>query len=225
MPVRNLLGQNFGRLTVVAREENSRGRNARWRCECVCGGTTIAQSINLTSGDTRSCGCLQKELLAQRNTTHGGAATRLYNIWHSLKGRCYNPNALAFFNYGGRGISVCDAWRHDFIAFRDWALTTGYSDNLTIDRIDSNGDYEPSNCRWATREQQNKENNRRLRAVIRNDTDFYPRITASADATGVSKSNIHHALKGKTKSAGGSRWRYATQDDLDVISEARKDSV
>lgn len=98
------------------------------------------------------------------NYKHGMRHTRLYNIWRSMNQRCYNTNTINYERYGGRGIRVCDEWRHDFVAFRDWAVANGYTDNLTIDRKDANGNYNPSNCQWATYKEQanNKRSNRLL---------------------------------------------------------------
>ena len=102
-------------------------------------------------GLTKSCGCLNSELARQRAKTHGLSNERIYKTWQNMIYRCENKNYIEFARYGGRGITVCDQWRNDFMAFHNWAMSNGYQDDLTIDRIDVNGSYEPSNCQWLTR--------------------------------------------------------------------------
>lgn len=141
----DLAGQKFGRLTVLE-FAYVKNRNSYWKCICDCGNIYTVEGQHLKNGHTKSCGCIR----------HGKSNTRLHKIWTGMKDRCYNKNCKDYSRYGGRGILICDEWRNDFMKFYTWAIANGYSDELSIDRIDVDGNYEPSNCRWATLAKQNR---------------------------------------------------------------------
>lgn len=162
----DLTGQTFGRLTVLRREGSDHRNEALWLCECSCDSHNriIATGHNLRSGHTQSCGCYWREQTRKANTTHGDTGTRLHGIWKQMRDRCYRQTNKAYPQYGGRGIVMYPEWQNDFATFREWAYANGYNDTLSIDRIDVDGIYEPSNCRWATRVTQNR--NKRSNRVI-----------------------------------------------------------
>lgn len=166
----DLTGQRFERLIVLEKAKSDNCGHTRWKCKCDCGNITVVNGCDLKRQKIKSCGCLHKQItkiVAMNNKKHGKSKTRLYKIWSGVKSRCYYQKNIEYMNYGGRGIKVCNEWlnkENGFMNFYNWAINNGYKENLTIDRIDNNGNYEPNNCRWITYIEQ--ENNKRNNTLI-----------------------------------------------------------
>lgn len=164
MSYKDLTGQKFGRLTAL--EKVSFSGAAKWKCLCECGNTVVVLGRSLSFGNTKSCGCLNKDV----HIKHGGSYDALYATWNNMINRCENPNNSIYKYYGERGISVCNQWK-DFNNFKQWANITKLNDNLTLDRIDVNGDYCPENCRWVSKKVQ--ANNRRSNLLFTKDNETH----------------------------------------------------
>lgn len=149
----DLSGRRFNNLIVIKRAYVKNGL-IYWECLCDCGKTTYVSGGNLRSGQVKSCGCLRHK--TSYNRRHNMSKTKLYKIWAGIKNRCYNAKLASYKNYGGRGIRMCDEWIDTPDVFFDWALSHGYEDNLSIERIDVNGNYCPENCTWIPKEDQAK---------------------------------------------------------------------
>ena len=163
----DLTGKRFGRWTVIKKSRKD-GHIQMYLCKCDCGNIAEVAQSNLTRGKSKSCGCLQKEQARDRFTTHGKRRTRLYTIYANMKLRCYNKKNKSYKLYGERGITICNEWlgEHGFENFYEWSVKHGYADNLSIDRIDVNGNYEPSNCRWVNTEVQSNNQRKTIRINI-----------------------------------------------------------
>lgn len=179
-------GERFGRLVVI-NEAEPYNRHRYFLCKCDCGNEKSIPMDNLRRGKAKSCGCYALD----KSSTHRETHTRLYHIWKTMKQRCYYEKHINFRDYGGRGISVCEDW-HQFESFRGWSLSNGYNDFLSIDRINVDGNYEPSNCRWATMKQQ--QNNRRSNSLITYNGETKT-IQEWSELLGIKKTTLRYRLK------------------------------
>lgn len=200
MKIIDVTGQKFGKLTVVKRV-GTKHRQSLWLCKCDCGNVTEVILSHLKRGVTTSCGCRQKEVrringlnsnIGERNLKHGDFGTKLYGVWAAMIRRCSNPNTKHYKHYGARGITVCDNWRNDYSQFKSWAISNGYREGLTIDRVDVNGNYEPSNCRWV--DMKTQANNRRNNLLF-NDGGENLNITQLSNKYNLKYTTIHERYR------------------------------
>ena len=194
----NLVGQRFGRLVVL---EDTKimvpNRTQTYqKCLCDCGNIVIVPKSYLKSEHTRSCGCWVKEM----HTTHGLSQSRIYKVYSGMKKRCYDKNHKLYNRYGGRGITICDEWLNDFMAFYNWSMANGYQDDLTIDRIDNNKGYSPDNCRWVTMLEQAQNTSKNVNITYKGKTQT---ISAWSRETGIPQNTISR--------------RFRVFDNLDIV--------
>lgn len=180
--------EKYGKLTILEIHHQKKYPNGTIidfvKCKCDCGNIKIINFNNIKRGLVKSCGCISK-------TANGMSNTRIYQIYRHILNRCYREKDISYKNYGGRGITVCQDWQDDFMNFYNWAINHGYKKDLTIDRIDVNGDYEPLNCRWVDikTQQNNRSNNRILEYKGQKKT-----ITEWANYCGLSYRNLYYRL-------------------------------
>lgn len=151
--------------TRKGKREGKIKRERVFHCLCACGTISDVLMAHMIRGKTKSCGCHRSAVTTKMKTTHNKSKTTLYKRWKSIRLRCYQVNNLSYSDYGGRGIKMCDEWKNDYMSFHEWAVNSGFDDSLQIDRIDNNGNYEPSNCRWVTSKQNC--NNRRSNIIVK----------------------------------------------------------
>lgn len=179
---KDITGQKFSRLTVIKYIGNF-----KWLCKCDCGKERVCYGGDLRQGKTKSCGCLRNERIKEVVGTHNDSFSKLWYVWNDMRYRCEKSYHHAYNHYGGRGISVCEEW-HNYINFRNWAINNGYTVGLTIDRINVNGNYEPSNCRWIPQAEQVKNTRRNL------DIDLKQLSTETGIIYGTLLYRYHHNL-------------------------------
>jgi hypothetical protein len=183
-------GDRYERLIII--KEVDRIKSARrFLCQCDCGNTIEASLQDLRREHTKSCGCYKSEITASRFMVHGDSGTRLFRIWATMIARCFSKNTRGYRYYGSRGITVCNQWLK-FIDFKKWALSSGYTENLTIERKDNDGNYEPQNCTWITQAEQTK-NSRHNQYVFLDGVRHT--LTDAAIKTGISRTSIYQRMK------------------------------
>lgn len=190
--IKDLTGRKFGRLKVIKYDGSNKYGRALWLCQCDCGNTKAIIGSSLLRGLTISCGCYNKEHSKEVHLKHKQSYSKLYKVWQAMKTRCYSKNFIYYCNYGGRGIKICDDWKKSFLKFYEWAITNGYKEELTIDRINNDDDYKPNNCRWVTRKQQN--NNMRTNIFIEYNGKKQT-ISELADKYDLSRVALYYRLK------------------------------
>lgn len=182
---KDLTGMKFGKWEVLEFSHFSKNRESYWLCKCDCGAIKFVKGNNLLQGASKSC-------LSCAKTIHGMSGSRIYKIWKAIKYRCNNKDNAVYQNYRGRGIKVCEEWENSFQTFYNWAISNGYNDSLTIDRINNNAGYSPENCRWATVQEQSL--NRRTNVYL--SLNGIPKtISQWSDELNINRTTIQHRHK------------------------------
>lgn len=189
----DLTGQKFGRLAVLERTGSKYGK-VQWKCRCDCGNEVVVSGSNLKCGNTKSCGCYNKERKSEVHKKHGMRKSRLYSIWVNMRDRCYREKSIKYHSYGAKGIAVCNEWlgADGFENFAKWAVPNGYADNLTLDRIDGTKGYSPDNCRWVTYKKQ--ANNTKANIMIEHNGETHT-MHEWSDILGLNYQRFHRALR------------------------------
>ena len=190
--MKDIAGQKYNSLYVIEFSHKDKRGEAFWKCRCDCGKETVASGYKIRTGHTKSCGCEQEKHRKEGfHKSHGMSESKLYIVWLNMKHRCYYKKNSMYKNYGGRGITICNEWLSGFEPFRDWALSSGYKEDLTIERINVNGNYEPDNCTWITEKEQhlNRTNSHYLTAHGKTQT-----IKEWADETGLKYETIERRV-------------------------------
>ena len=186
-----MISKKFGRWTVFEQaKERDNKRHIMWVCKCDCGTIRKVQGSNLRASLSRSCGCISEEANRKRLATHGMGSTNIYKIWKGMKSRCYNPNNDSYKYYGGRGIKVCNRW---FESFENFLADMGMpAEEMSIDRIDGDGDYDPSNCKWATHKEQMRNTTSNRMITFNGESKL---LTDWADKLNMGSSGLRYRLK------------------------------
>jgi hypothetical protein len=188
--IKDLEGMKFGRLSITTFSQ-VRNHEAWWNCICDCGKSVTKSGHDLRLGRVKSCGCLQPEVVSNTSRIHGMNETKEYRAWISMKARCYNTKGRLYKHWGGRGISVCPQWKEDFEQFHK-DMGPKPTPKHSLDRIDVNGNYEPGNCRWATREEQDNNTTRSNKLIYNGETKT---ITEWAKAAGMSNMGLYNRIQ------------------------------
>lgn len=190
MASKDKTGQRFGRL-VVREPSPEPSRNRKWVCDCDCGNVVSVTGCNLATGNSKSCGCLRAELGGTYHLVHGDCGSHEYMIWSTMKARCYRQTAVGYKNYGGRGVSVCDRWRHSYQNFLD-DMGRKPEGDYSIERRDNDGNYDPQNCYWATRKQQSRNRRGNVRVTFQGKTQT---VADWAVEVGMSPYTLYHRIR------------------------------